>query len=166
MKTQSAKCQEMSQVSTQLNTGVELFQRLSDILIDERSNLEKRDHASFKAGTVIKEECLFQIKHHEKEFNELLESLQLELGNKTIDSLIDRYDPDQTTPFTESALQYRSLLSQCDDLNTINGRLIQRSQVDANRLLDLLKGGGKQSQTYTRKGKTQTNGGKQPIAKA
>jgi len=157
---------DAEQVSTQLNNGITLFQTLKEILAQERKHLEERDFESFQAGTPEKASCLSDISYHEDEFNHLLESLHIELGDKTIDRLIEKYASHQETAFTEAALLYRSLLGECDDLNTINGRIIQRSQVNAKHLLDLIKGAVKQEQTYTRNGKTQTDAGKAPIAKA
>jgi flagella synthesis protein FlgN len=166
MNTSAANSQEAAQVSAQLNAGITLFQTLKEILALERKHLEERDFTSFQAVTPKKASCLTDISRHEDEFNQLLESLHIELGDKTIDRLIEKYAPHQDTAFSEAAIQYRSLLGECDDLNTINGRIIQRSQVNANNLLDLIKGAVKQNQTYSRNGKTQTEGGKHPIAKA
>lgn len=166
MNNPAANPQEAKQVSAQLNKGITLFQTLKEILARERKHLEERDFESFQAGTPEKASCLADINSHEGEFNHLLESLHIELGDKTLDRLIEKYAHYQETVFTETALQYRSLLGECDELNTINGRIIQRSQLNAKHLLDLIKGAVKQEQTYTRSGKTQTDGGKQPIAKA
>lgn len=166
MNSPAASPREAEQVRAQLNNGITLFQALKEMLARERKHLEERDFESFQAGTPEKASCLADINSHEDEFNHLLESLHIELGDKTIDRLIEKYASHQEASFAEAALQYRSLLGECDDLNTINGRIIQRSQVNAKHLLDLIKGVVKQDQTYTRSGKTQTDGGKHPIAKA
>ncbi|MBL4607184.1 MAG: flagellar protein FlgN [Pseudomonadales bacterium] len=166
METESVHAQEIKQVSEQLNTGIKLFQSLKAALENERHNLENRDYDSFQADAVEKESCLESISQHEDTFNHLLETLHIDLGDKTIDRLIERYSPSKDTSFSEDAKLYRARLSECDDLNTINGRIIQRSQVNANQLLNLIKGAVKQNETYTRSGKTKSNGGTHPIAKA
>jgi flagella synthesis protein FlgN len=166
MSTSTENSQEIEQVSAQLNTGITLLQTLKEILEQERQFLEERNFLSFQEITPKKEACLADISHHENEFNRLLESLNIELGEKTIDRLIANYARPQSTSFSDAATLYRSLLSKCDDLNTINGRIIQRSQVNANHLLDLIKGTAKQNQTYSRNGKTKIEGRKHPIAKA
>ncbi|MBV1872931.1 MAG: flagellar protein FlgN [Gammaproteobacteria bacterium] len=166
MKTQPEPQQDIDQVSAHLGAGITLFQHLIITLKNERAHLEANDHTSFHESTQQKQQCLLLVSQHEAALNQLLESLNIEQGNKTIDLLINRFDPEKSGSFTQTAQLYRSLLGQCDDLNTINGRFIQRSQTNANRMLDLLKGSIEKNQTYTRLGKTRSEGGKHPIAKA
>ena len=157
---------EAEQVYAQLNTGIILFQALKEVMESERKHLEERDFSSFQAITPKKSSCLDDISHHEDEFNELLKNLHIEFGEKTIDRLIEKYGSSKDTTFSDTAMSYRTLLTECDNLNTINGRIIQRSQVNAKHFLDLIKGAAKNNQTYTRNGKTQDEGRKPPIAKA
>lgn len=166
MNTQPEPQQDRDQVSAHLGTGITLFQHLISTLKNERAHLEANDHTSFHESTQQKQQALLLISQHEAALNQLIENLNIEQGDKTIDLLINRFDAEKNTPFTKTARLYRALLGQCDDLNTINGRFIQRSQANASRMLDLLKGSIEKNQTYTRQGKTRSNGGKHPIAKA
>lgn len=153
-------------VKLQLEHGIDLLRNLERLLKEERNALEKRDLDAFRINTNKKEHCLQEVLLHEQEFENLLKQLGLNFDSKAIAALIKKYDADQRNHFSELALKYESLLEECDKINLINGRIIQRSQINTHQLLDLIKGATRQAETYNRAGKKRSTGGQTPIARA
>lgn len=149
-----------------LHQGAELLMQLKTYLEEERGHLENNNYDDLQLCSQNKQACLALITQHESGLNDLLQEQQLSLRKTEIKQLIRNYDPDNQTELSTIAQRYETLLIQCNDLNSINGRIIQKSQINAASLLNLIKGVVKQNETYTRQGKTLSNPGKKPIARA
>lgn len=149
-----------------LHQGAELLMQLKTYLEEERNHLENNNYDALQLCSQNKQTCLELITQHETDLNDLLQEQQLSLGKTEIKQLIHSYDPDNKTQLSAIAQRYETLLIQCNDLNSINGRIIQKSQLNAATLLNLIKGAVKQNETYTRQGKTRSNQENKPIAKA
>ncbi|MBV1873249.1 MAG: flagellar protein FlgN [Gammaproteobacteria bacterium] len=148
-----------------IKQGIELFKILYSILTDERRCLEENRFKDLKAISVKKEACLSKISRHEHHIQQLCEQYDIEYNAEAVDQLL-LISGDSEHHHVENIQDYKTRLSQCNDLNNINGRIIHRSRLNAASLLELLKGAAKQEQTYSVKGKKNTEGLHRSIAKA
>lgn len=148
-----------------IKKGIELFEMLYSILTDERLCLEENRFKDLKAISVKKEACLSKISRHEHHIQQLCEQHDIEYNAEAVDQLL-LISGDSEHHQVEIIQAYKTRLSQCNDLNNINGRIIHRSRLNAASLLELLKGAAKQEQTYSVKGKKNTEGLHRSIAKA
>ena len=152
--------------SVLIEKGIELFEVLYSILTEERRCLEENRFKDIKAISVKKEACLSRISRHEHHIQQLCEQHDIEYNAGAVDQLLLISGDSAHHQQIENILNYKTRLSQCDDLNNINGRIIHRSRLNAASLLELLKGAAKQEQTYSIKGKKDTEGRHRSIAKA
>ena len=152
--------------SALIKKGIELFDTLHSILTQERCGLEENRFKDIEAISVKKQSCLSKISQHEQDIQQLCEQYDIQYNDTAIDQLLLISGNSKHHQTIESIQRYKARLSQCDDLNNINGRIIHRSRLNAASLLALLKGAAKQEQTYSIKGKKDTKGMHRPIAKA
>ena len=153
-------------LSALISKGIELFDALHSILTQERGYLEENRFKDIETISVKKKSCLSKISQHEQCIQQLCEQYDIQYDASAIDQLLLLFRNAEHHQTIESIQRYKARLSQCDDLNNINGRIIHRSRLNAASLLALLKGAAKQEQTYSIKGKKDTKGMHRPIAKA
>lgn len=149
-----------------LQGGTQLLTELKSLLEAERQHLEQNAYSEVQATVAKKQNCLDRTQQHETALQDFFKAQGIASDKIDLNQLAADFDPKPESTLAATVQYYEALLNECNTLNTINGQIIQRAQVNAVNLLNVIKGAVKKNETYTRAGKTRSNPDNQPIARA
>lgn len=149
-----------------LQGGTQLLTELKSLLEAERQHLEQNAYSEVQATVAKKQNCLDRTQQHETALQDFFKAQGIASDKIDLNQLAADFDPKPESTLATTVRHYETLLNECNTLNTINGQIIQRAQVNAVNLLNVIKGAVKKNETYTRAGKTRSNPDNQPIARA
>lgn len=149
-----------------LQSGMQLLTELKSLLEAERQHLEQNAYSQVQATVAKKQNCLDRTQQHETALQDFFKAQGIASDKIDLKQIVADLDPSSESTLAVTVQHYETLLNECNTLNTINGQIIQRAQVNAANLLNVIKGAVKKNETYTRAGKTRSNPDNQPIAKA
>ncbi|WP_049721838.1 flagella synthesis protein FlgN [Gilvimarinus polysaccharolyticus] len=125
-------------VREMLNRDLHAAQRLQELLIEERGLLQTRNHEALVTLISEKNSHLTLLEGHAKERAALLQALQLDDNPQSWQEFLA--SDAHLTELIPLWQQLHNEVSQCNELNNLNGKLVARSQQTLKRLLDLVRG--------------------------
>lgn len=152
-----------------VDEACQLLDQLALVLTDERLALEQQDAEQTLALLEQKSELLSRLDHNAQERSQFLISQGFEANESgTLDyfGTLEATNADQHKSLW-TALQGK--LEACKSANGVNGKIINRSRQQIDRLMEILRGtpdnadGGK---LYTQAGSAASVGSQRPLAKA
>ncbi len=147
-----------------LERDLEAAQCLRVLLEEERQLLEQRDHQSLSKLIEQKNIHIGVLNHHANERQSVLESLNMTSGNRDWEKLLAS-DPALRAhlPLWQTV---KDTVLECQRLNDVNGRLINRSQQTLVRLLNLVRGKTAAPQLYNAAGASTHTPSSQTLTRA
>lgn len=147
--------------------GIELITKLGLTLDNERTALEQQDTHELNKLSSLKYSQLDKISIQDAKMNDILVRHGIPKSDNAVDTLLNLFPVEQQTPLFKLWEQMKSGLKACQDKNTINGRIIDRSRFVVQHLLSVINLGDQaHPPLYKANGKAGTNDGSRPIAKA
>ncbi|MBU2887265.1 flagellar protein FlgN [Gilvimarinus agarilyticus] len=141
-----------SLVSQMLDNDLAAAKALLELLQRETELLKNRQHTELESTLSVKAEHLNVLDAHARERTSLL--LSLGLANDSDGWLEYMQSTPSLTPLITKWQEIQSVITQCNQQNTKNGKLINRSQQTLSRILDLVKGKSAGDNLYNAKGVT------------
>jgi flagella synthesis protein FlgN len=151
-------------VREMLNRDLHAAQRLQALLSEERELLQTRNHEALAALISEKNEHLALLEGHAKERAALLQALQVDDNAASWQEFLASDDAlRELIPLWQ---QLQSEVSQCNELNNLNGKLVARSQQTLKRLLDLVRGKTQSAGLYDSSGSATNSASSNTLTRA
>ncbi len=148
-----------------LNSDLSQATRLAELLKAERQQLEQRDSEKLRATVEAK---LLLLQDMEK--NEITRRNLIQLNGHKDDpitgwsQLLDELQPNNDNHLQSTWAKIKTQLAECEKLNQINNKIVNRTQKSVGRLLSILKGQNEPAEVYSKKGQTQRTGNRRSLA--
>lgn len=146
-----------------LGLDLENSEKLKETLQQERSTLQQHDQQALPALVEQKDKLLAKLDQSAKLRTQWLQQLGCELSSKGWKDLITRQ---QDSKMLELWQALETSVTECRELNEINGRLIGRSQQSLTKLLNILRGNKAAPQLYGSDGNTKNRSESQCFTQA
>lgn len=147
--------QQTQKLSQLIIQETSLANKLYELMLEEKDALEANIPDKLTSITQIKATCLDDMERVSRSRTQLL--LVLSTAPSSIDRMND-YISKQAKQIQASlnaqVNQLETILEQCRFQNSVNGMVINISQRNVQRNLNILKGIDHESMTYTQKGQT------------
>ncbi|WP_339672248.1 flagellar protein FlgN [Dasania marina] len=141
-----------SELLATFHKDLPLTTQLHKLLLQERSALENRDYDNIKTLLADKNSLVENLKQHAHTRMHALQAAGLADETATLNAA------EQESPIVAKA--WRQLAQQwdeCQHLNAVNERILQRTRLVVNQTLDLLRGANQQNRLYDPKGMANNN---------
>jgi flagella synthesis protein FlgN len=139
-------------------------QQLKNLLLEERTLLEQRQHDALPGIIEQKDQLLGGLAHNARQRQQVLQSLGLKTDSQSWDDLLLAHA--SLAPLRESWKALTDTFGECQRLNEINGKMISRSKQSLGNLLNILRGQVAAPQLYTQTGSTSGGASGHTLAKA
>ena len=123
--------------------------QLNQILDQERSALESRDYDNFQSLLTTKKALINQLKQHADSRMHALQAAGFDDEATTL-AAAEIAAPVIARSWQQLAQQWQ----QCQHLNAVNERILQRTQLVVSQTLDILRGANSSNRLYDTKGIT------------
>lgn len=151
-------------VREMLNRDLHAAQRLQALLTEERELLQARNHEALAALISEKNDHLTLLEGHAKERTALLQALQIDDNAASWQDFLA--SDDNLRELIPLWQQLQSEVSQCNELNNLNGKLVARSQQTLKRLLDLVRGKTQSAGLYDASGSATNSAASNTLTRA
>ncbi|MBL4865109.1 MAG: flagellar protein FlgN [Pseudomonadales bacterium] len=150
-----------------INENFVLAQKLSIQLKAERACIAKRDFNGHQKILDEKTECVKGLAQAEQHLILLFKKMGIEdYDSAKIDALILNCPPSHRSLISSGWKSLKAELSQCKQLNSINGRIIHHSKGHIDRLLSIIKGQDHRATLYQADGHSQHQAATRSLARA
>ncbi|MCR8921406.1 flagellar protein FlgN [Dasania sp. GY-MA-18] len=150
-----------SELQATFHKDLPLTSQLHTLLLQERSALESRDYDNIKALLATKNSLVNSLKQQANTRMHALQAAGLQDEASTLKAA------EQEAPIVAKA--WRQLAQQwdeCQHLNAVNERILQRTRLVVTQTLDLLRGANQQNRLYDPKGMANNNSSGRSITSA
>ena len=144
----------------------EVLSQLNDLLFQEREALKQRDASGVHQLLAKKTSLLEKLEHNGMERNQALHNAGFEANDQGARDYLQQQAPEK---MPELGVQWEGLktaLENCQEANTVNGRIIHRSRQQINLLLDIMRGQPDNPRLYTQTGSSAMAQRRLPLAEA
>ena len=160
---ENTKKQSLEAMQVMVEKDKAVSEKLMVLLKKEAAVIKQKNYDSLNEILSKKTPLLDQLKHHADIRRQWLTSLFKVTSETHWKTFMESFEQ------PEISIQWEEVnrnINRCKELNEINGLLISRGQKTYEQLLFLLKGGNRQSDTYTSKGSKQSIRAYGTVAKA
>jgi flagella synthesis protein FlgN len=160
---ENTKKQSLEAMKVMVGKDKAVSEKLMNLLKKEAQVIKQKNYDSLNEILSKKTPLLDQLKHHADIRRQWLTSLFKVTNETHWKTFMASFEQPEITQQWE---EVNRNINRCKELNEINGLLISRGQKTYEQLLFLLKGGNRQSDTYTSKGNKQSIRAYGTVAKA
>ncbi|MBE8717628.1 flagella synthesis protein FlgN [Cellvibrio polysaccharolyticus] len=146
-------------ISVDINTS----ETLIALMNHERELLEQRQHEGLGEVIEQKNQLLSQLGENALQRQALLQSLGLQADAEGWETLLSTHPA--LTESREPWKKLTQLFTECQRLNEINGKMINRSRQTLGNLLNLLRGQAAGPKLYNQSGVASGNGGSHSVTR-
>ncbi len=144
----------LSTIHTMIEQDLATSRQLLALLERETDSTQERDFAAMSELLKEKTPLIDNLKKNAKIRSQLLLSTNKAANEENWSLLLDSFN-DQAVKESWQAMQ--TTISQCKEINNINGKLINRGVQSHNKLLQLMRGNTQQADIYDAKGSKRTS---------
>ncbi len=149
-----------------IHQGIELLQRLQELLDTELEALQNRALEPLQQNNKAKQECLLAIDRNIRERSGLLDQLQVGHDRASVQTFIARLPAPENSRLGDGWQQLEAALEQVKTLNQRNEQVLLRNKQSADQLLALLQGHAQGNSIYDQKGDKGRYEGQRSLGKA
>lgn len=142
------------------------MQSLLKLLKQERQCLEQRKFRQHKEVLEEKKKPLQTLEQCEHHLKSLMTQFQLKFDSEGIETFLSKMPQPHQAQAAKAWQQLLKLTAECQQLNTVNGRIVFHTKQSVDRVLSLLKGQQSNTKIYQRDGKAGLESYQSCIAKA
>lgn len=156
----------LARLDALIQQGIELLQRLQDLLNAELEALQNRALEPLQQNNRAKQECLLAVDRNIRERNALLDSLGIRHDRMSVLDFIAGLTPEDSQRLHSGWQQLESALDEVKTLNQRNEQILLRSKQSTDQLLALLQGHAQGNSIYDQKGDKGRYEGQRSLGKA
>ncbi len=156
----------LARLDALIQQGIELLQRLQDLLNAELEALQNRALEPLQQNNRAKQECLLAVDRNIRERNALLDSLGIRHDRMSVLDFIAGLTPADSQRLHNGWQQLESALDEVKTLNQRNEQILLRSKQSTDQLLALLQGHAQGNSIYDQKGDKGRYEGQRSLGKA
>jgi len=151
-----------------LHADLENTSQLLVLMARERKHLETRDLDAMSQLILEKAQVLAKIEKNDDQRRKLLAQANYPNTKDGINSYIENLPQAMATSCAKDFEQLQIALVKCQEINTINGIVTNRSKKRTTQSMDIIRGIAKRDTLYTKKGSTDKDGSStsRPISEA
>jgi flagellar biosynthesis/type III secretory pathway chaperone len=156
----------LARLDALIQQGIELLQRLQELLNAELEALQNRALEPLQQNNRAKQECLLAVDRNIRERNALLDSLGIKHDRMSVLDFIAGLTPEDSQRLHSCWQQLESALDEVKTLNQRNEQILLRSKQSTDQLLALLQGHAQGNSIYDQKGDKGRYEGQRSLGKA
>jgi flagella synthesis protein FlgN len=129
-------------------------QKLHEVLLAENESLKKRPDESFKELLRQKNLLLVGLEQRDMQRKEFLKRFDIPQNAAGIQGLISKTPVRWQDKFYTIWNPLQTLIKECHDLNTVNGRMLHHTRESTNKILSILQGRDRFGHLYEESGRS------------
>ncbi|PID42351.1 MAG: hypothetical protein CSA52_03800 [Gammaproteobacteria bacterium] len=146
-----------------LDSDLNDLTRLEEVLNKERHALQERDLPQIEQSQQLKQELLQCLEQRARSKSTYLAKECAPKAPPTFSMLVK---VSSNAELKSKWQLVQSLLNQCKQANSVNGKIISHSQQRVTRIMEIIRGQSRQSSLYGARGKKETMSGSCVLARA